>query len=115
MYLNLIVIRTNQPKKLSEFYEQLGLQFDYHRHGKGAWHYSAEIGNLIFEIYPLMKYQKKPDKSLRLGFVVENLDELILRLKEQNVEIVSMPKTSEWGYFAIIRDLDGRKIELIKI
>ena len=114
MNINLIVIRTNKPKELSEFYEQIGMKFEYHQHGKGAWHYSAEFGELVFEIYPLMKNQVKPDKSLRLGFTIENLDEVVENFKRQNIEILREPKESEWGYFAIIKDLDGRKIELKK-
>ena len=112
MRINLIVIRTDNPEKLSEFYEQLGIEFEYHQHGKGTWHYSAKIGEIIFEIYPLMKNQEVSEKSLRLGFTIENLDQMIHDLKERNVEIVKEPKESEWGYFAIIKDLDGRKIEL---
>lgn len=112
MQVNLIVIRTNQPKELSEFYEQLGIKFEYHRHGNGTWHYSAEIEKIVFEIYPLLKNQDIPDNSLRLGFTVDELEELILSLKKKNVEIVKEPKESEWGYFAIIKDLDGRKIEI---
>jgi len=112
MEINLIVIRTDKPKELSEFYEQIGMKFEYHQHGKGTWHYSIEIGKTVFEIYPLMKNQEIPDKSLRLGFTIENLDETIENLKKRNVEIVREPKESEWGYFAIIKDLDGRKIEL---
>jgi len=112
MNINLLVIRTDQPKELAEFYRQLGMQFDYHQHGKGPWHYSAEIEELVFEIYPLMKNQTSPDTSLRLGFTVEHLDALIGQLKERKVEIIGAPKASEWGYFAIIKDIDGRKIEL---
>jgi len=112
MQINLIVIRTDQPKKLSEFYELLGLNFEYHKHGKGAWHYSAMMGEVVFEIYPLMKNQEFADRSLRLGFTIENLDDLILQLKKKEVEIIKEPQQSEWGYFAIIKDLDGRKIEL---
>ena len=112
MEINLIVIQTDRPKELSEFYEQIGMQFEYHQHGKGTWHYSAEIGEIVFEIYPLLKNQENPDKSLRLGFTIKNLDETIEELKKRNVEIVREPKDSEWGCFAIIRDLDGRKIEL---
>ena len=114
MKINLIVIRTEKLKELSEFYEQIGMNFEYHQHGKGIWHYSAEIGETVFEIYPLMKNQEIPDKSLRLGFTIDNLDETIEKLKKRNVEIVRKPRESEWGYFAIIRDLDGRKIELKK-
>ena len=112
--INLIVIRTDKPKELSEFYEQIGMNFKYHQHGKGTWHYSTEIGKTVFEIYPLMKNQESPDKSLRLGFTIENLDEIIENFKKQNIEIVRESKESEWGYFAIVKDLDGRKIELKK-
>ncbi|MEZ4878526.1 MAG: VOC family protein [Flavobacterium sp.] len=112
MQINLIVIRTDKPKELSEFYEQLGMKFEYHQHGKGTWHYSTEIGETVFEIYPLMKNKETPDKSLRLGFTIDDLDELIVNLKNKNVEIVREPNESEWGYFATIKDLDGRNIEL---
>jgi len=112
MNINLLVIRTDKPKELAAFYELLGMRFDYHQHGKGPWHYSAEIEDLVFEIYPLMNHQIGADTSLRLGFTIERLDELISHLKIKKIEIVREPKASEWGYFAIIKDIDGRKIEL---
>ncbi len=110
--INLIVLRTSNPKDLAEFYSQLGIKFIYHQHGTGSWHYSSEIKKLVFEIYPLLKNQEEADKSLRLGFEVQELDALILKLKKKKVEILREPKESEWGYFAIVKDLDGRKIEL---
>ena len=112
MEINLIVIRTSNPESLAEFYSQLGITFVYHKHGNGSWHYSSELKKLVFEIYPFLKNQEVADKSLRLGFEVDNLDALVLKLKKSNVEILVEPKESEWGYFAIIKDLDGRKIEL---
>ena len=114
MKVNLIVIRTDKPKELAAFYEQLEMKFDYHQHGGGPWHFSTKIKGTVFEIYPLMKNQEVPDKSLRLGFEIENLEETISNLKKNNVEIVRAPTASEWRYFAIIKDLDGRKIELKK-
>jgi len=112
MQINLLVIRTSNPEVLSSFYEQLGMVFQYHRHGNGPMHYSTEFGGLVFEIYPLLKNQKVADNSLRLGFDVDNLDELILKLRETQVEIIQKPTQTDWGYIAIIKDLDGRKIEL---
>ena len=112
MKLNLVVLRTEKPKELLGLYEQLGLQFEYHRHGKGTWHYSVTIEGIVFEIYPLLKSQTTADSSLRLGFTIKGLDKKIAQLKQQDVEIVSEPKESEYGYFAVIKDLDGRKIEL---
>lgn len=114
MQLNLLVIRTPQPKKLAEFYSLFQLKFEYHRHGKGVWHYSAKIGNIVFEIYPLLKSQTVADDSLRLGFEINVLDNLIEKLRKEDIEIVSEPKQTEWGYMAIVKDLDGRKIELVE-
>jgi len=47
MILNLIVIRTSNSKALADFYQLLGIQFEYHRHGKGSFHYSAKIDKTI--------------------------------------------------------------------
>jgi len=112
MQINLLVIRTSEPKALSTFYERLGMVFQYRQHGNGPMHYSAEFGGLVFEIYPLLKSQKTADSSLRLGFDVDNLDELILKLEGAQVEIIQNPTQTDWGYIAIIKDPDGRKIEL---
>lgn len=113
--INLLVIRTNQPKTLAEFYELLGIEFQYHRHGNGPFHYSAILNDFVFEIYPLLKNQQEVDKSLRLGFAVPQLDKLILKLKKNKIEIIKEPTQMEWGNIAIIKDLDGRKIELKEV
>lgn len=110
--INLLVIRTRHPKNLAKFYELLGMEFQYHRHGNGPFHYTATLNDFVFEIYPLLKKQQEVDKSLRLGFTVDHLDELILQLKKNNIEVVKEPTQMEWGYVSIIKDTDGRKIEL---
>lgn len=112
MKINLIVIRTKNIDQLANFYQKLSISFDYHRHVKGPFHYSAELGGTIFEIYPFLKNQVKPNHSLRLGFEVEKLDELIIALQKDKVEILKTPTLSEFGYYAVIKDIDGRKIEL---
>jgi len=62
-----------------------------------------------------MKNQTQADDTLRLGFTVPNLDQLINNLKNNNIEITSEPQSHEWGYVAVIKDLDGRKIELTQV
>jgi len=113
--INLLVIRTNQPKALAAFYTLLGMEFQYHRHGNGPYHYSTELNGFVFEIYPLLKSQTVADKSLRLGFTVNNLEELVKILEKYNTKILKIPTKTEWGFQAIITDLDGRKIELTQI
>jgi predicted enzyme related to lactoylglutathione lyase len=110
--LNLIVIKTDNLQGQAEFYTALGMQFDYHKHGNGPYHYASITDGPTLEIYPLPKNMTKPDHTTRLGFVIERLDALISDLKSRGVTIVSEPAVSEWGYVAIVQDLDGRKIEL---
>ena len=101
-------------KGLASFYTTLGLTFDYHRHGNSPYHYSATIGQTVLEIYPLHKNQTETDKELRLGFSIDNFDDVIQLLRANNITFISEPMQDEYGYIAIITDPDGRKIELYK-
>ena len=112
MKLNLIVIRTGDPELLKKQYELLGLEFDYHKHGNGPFHYASEEEGMVFEIYPLTKSMDKADISVRLGFGIENLRSKIEDLKKSSWIIRSEVRETEWGLSAVIQDLDGRKIEL---
>lgn len=112
MKINLVVLKTSQPDDLASFYRQLGIIFENHRHGTGPLHYAANVDNIVFEIYPLPKDKEKADDTLRLGFTIDNLDEVIDRLRNSNRKITKEPTMTEWGYVAIIEDMDGRKIEL---
>lgn len=113
MEIRLIVIQTNSPKQLADFYSLLGLEFHYHQHGNSPLHYSANIGSLVFEIYPLGKYQAEPDKSLRLGFAIENFEETLTRLRSNGIPCTE-PTATDFGFMAIVSDPDGRKIEIYK-
>jgi len=110
MRLNLIVIRSALPAILAEWYTRFGLNFEYHRHGNGPLHYSAEVDGLTLEIYPLKRSQSEADIGLRLGFEVGNLDAVIVGLSD----IVQAPKLSEWGYRAVVADPEGRRVELVE-
>jgi predicted enzyme related to lactoylglutathione lyase len=109
--LNLLVIRTSDMPRLVNFYKLLGFKFDYHKHEQGVYHYATKIGETVFEIYPLLKSQKEADISTRLGFKIDNFEEIIAILSEF---IVSKPMETEFGACAILKDPDGRKIEVYK-
>lgn len=109
--LNLLVIRTSDMPRLVNFYKLLGFKFDYHKHEKGVYHYATKIGETVFEIYPLLKNQTEADISTRLGFKIDNFEEIIAILSEF---IVSKPMETEFGVCAILKDPDGRKVEIYK-
>lgn len=114
MDIRLLVLRTKEIETLSNFYSLLGLNFEYHQHGKSPFHYSASIGQTILEIYPLTKGQIEADSSLRIGFGIDQFDKIIEQLKKAEVLFIAEPLQTEFGYMAVIADPDGRKIELHK-
>ena len=113
MKINLVVLKTSRPDDLAAFYGHLGIRFENHRHGNGPLHYAANVDDdVVFEIYPLSKNKEKSDDTLRLGFTVDNLDDIINELKRSGKKILNDPTMTEFGYVSVIEDLDGRKIEL---
>lgn len=115
MYVSLIVIRSADMEALKSFYEHFGINWDYHRHGNSPLHYSAKIDKTLIEIYPLAKDQNSIDGHLRLGFAIDDFDKAIIRLKNAGVNFVSDPTETEFGISAIVRDPEGRRVELYKI
>lgn len=113
MEIRLLVIRTSDQKRLADFYSLLGLTFDYHKHSNSPMHYSATIGTLVLEIYPLTKNQTEADKNLRLGFAIDNFEETLKVLSNNDIAF-SEPTLTDFGFLTIITDPDGRKIELYK-
>ncbi len=103
MQIKLLVIRTNDQKRLVDFYKLFGLTFEYHQHNNSPFHYSTTIENLVLEIYPLTKNQTETDKSLRLGFEVDNFEEILETLKENNI-LFSIPTQTEFGFLSVITD-----------
>ncbi len=49
MHLNLLVIKTHKLHELATFYRLLGLEFEYHKHDQGPFHYSAKLGETVAE------------------------------------------------------------------
>ncbi|MEW6361580.1 MAG: VOC family protein [Pyrinomonadaceae bacterium] len=61
---------------------------------------------------PDSKWFAPSDSNFMINYRVDDLDEMLLQLKESGVEIVSGPESHENGKFAWIMDPDGNKIEL---
>lgn len=114
MKLKLLVLRSPNPALLMQFYSTLGLDFDYHQHGKGPMHYAAQLGEMVLEIYPLAKGQNAADLHLRLGFEVSDFEQVMENLEQQNVRVLQVPHQTEFGYLSVVEDSDGRKVEIYR-
>ena len=109
--LNLLVIRSPDIDRAVEFYQLLGLDFHKHSHGSGPEHYACDLSGQVFEIYPLSDKQA-PTTWTRIGFSVSDVDSMVAKLSDIDTKIVSLPKDSEWGRRAVVKDFDGHTVEL---
>lgn len=110
--LNLLVIRSPDIDRAVKFYQQLGITFDRHAHGKGPEHYAADIQGFIFEIYP-QKNAGEITTNTRIGFSVADVDSVIEMLRLTGAMIVAAPTDTQWGRRAVVKDFDGHTVELV--
>ncbi len=111
--LNLIVIRSLEATRVVTFYQLLGITFKEEQHGRGPVHWAADLEGLVIEVYPA-KTADEVDKTTRLGFELEDVVATVETLRSADVEIVSDVKESGRSLRAVVRDPDGRSVELVQ-
>lgn len=109
--LSLLVVRTEQVAALLDFYGRLGLRFSEERHGSGPLHHAVTLDRTVFEIYPA-NVSGDVDAATRLGFRADDPTAIVELLRAAGTPIVSEPKQTEWGLRAVVRDPDGRAVEI---
>jgi len=110
--LTLLVLKSRQVDLLRAFYGTLGLTLAEEQHGTGPIHYAGKISDLVFEVYPLADGDVPVDTTTRLGFAVADLTKVVEELKASGSPVVEQPKATAWGRRAVVRDPDGRAVEL---
>lgn len=110
--LTLLVLKTRQVEQLRLFYQTLGVDLVEEKHGTGPVHFAGRAGDVVIEVYPLPDDGTPVDSSTRLGFAVKNVAEVISALERIGTKIVTLPKETAWGLRAVVKDLDGRSVEL---
>lgn len=109
--LTLLVLKTHQMDRLLAFYQALGIEFTEEQHGKGPRHHAGRVGDVVIEIYPLPD-EGTADSSARLGFSVGNLAEVVQALQSIDTPVVKQPTQTAWGLQTVVKDPDGRSVEL---
>ena len=112
MNLNQITIPSLNVEKATEFYQKLGLILivdakpNYVR-------FQLQDGDATFSIHKVDKISK--GEGVVIYFEDENLDELVLQLKEKGIVFIQNPIEQSWLWReAHLLDLDGNKIILYK-
>lgn len=109
--LTLLILKSCQVDRVRTFYEALGIAFTEERHGSGPRHYAGRVGDVVMEVYPLPE-DGTADTSTRLGFTVGNLAEMVQALQGLGTPVVKGPAQPAWGLQAVVKDPDGRSVEL---
>jgi len=110
--MNLVVLRVVEIERAVRFYQSIGLEFTKHAHGTGPEHYASESDEMVFELYPASS-DHPVSSSTRIGFRVQNVDEIVARLRAlDRAGVLAEPKDSEWGRRAVVADPDGHRVEL---
>jgi catechol 2,3-dioxygenase-like lactoylglutathione lyase family enzyme len=101
--ISLLVIRCQDIEASRLFYQRFGLTFQKEKHNSGPEHYSCEYEGVVFELYP--NNGDAPKDNTRLGFNVADVDVATRDLEAATYEFEGQ---TVW----VVRDPDGRKIEL---
>jgi lactoylglutathione lyase len=113
--LNLIVLRAINLADTLKFYQSLGLEFVEEKHGAEPTHYSSELNGVVIEIYPDKGSAPSDQKSasgIFLGFQINSIERTLETLKKLEIVITTPLQKTEWGFRAVVRDPDGRAVEL---
>lgn len=106
--LNLLVLRCRDLEKSRAFYECVGLNFVKHSHGDGPEHYSHENHEIVIELYSA---SSGPIDKTGLGFRCYDLEAMQKSLTEKGF-IPDIIRETEWGESFVVRDPDGRRVEI---
>jgi len=111
-----IFFKTKDPQQSKKWYQNhLGIESDEY----GAtfkWlekENPTKEGNTVWNAFPDdTQYFNPAEQEFMINYRVENLEALLVALKEEGVTIVGEMESFEYGKFAWILDPDGYKIEL---
>lgn len=100
-----VVLRCADLDRARDFYAALGLRLVMEKHGAGATHYSATLGDTVLELYPL---QNEPTSGLRIGLRVEDPERVAAAVAAAGGTVVRTSTVE-----VVVRDPDGHTIHLV--
>ena len=118
-FLSGIILVSAEPSRLVEFYRDvLGVPLAEEQHDESELHWACELGDVHFAIHPAADYPGEPTGvgSVKIAFLVFELDRLVAWLDEKGVELDYPP--AEFGAgsrITAVRDPDGNLVELTEL
>jgi lactoylglutathione lyase len=110
--LSLVVLKTRQVDAMRRFYASLGIELVQEQHGKGPVHFAGKVGNVMLEVYPLAEEGATAEATTRFGFTIQSVNMVVEELRGLSAPIDTEPQATKSGVRAVVRDPDGRAVEL---
>jgi len=101
--IDAIIIRSEDPKNLADFYQKLGIELTEEDHGNGV-HYGARLGRIHFAIHA----GRSGNQSV--SFSLDDVDGAITELKESGAKVTLEPTDRPYGRLASIEDPEGNEV-----
>ncbi len=108
-----LMLCTEKMDLVAAFYTAVGVDLVQEQHGQGPVHFSFK-GDMCVEIYPP---RVPADAAFVLRIDVEDVEQTVKRLKSTFTYegmMVSEPEALKTGKKSILRDPDGRVVELFQ-
>lgn len=111
-----IFFKCQNPEQVRQWYEK-HLGFSTDQYGTSfEWRQAEHPGKKGYTAWSPMKestnYFSPSEKSFMINYRVENLEALLVQLREEGVTILDEVESYDYGKFVHILDLEGNKIEL---
>jgi lactoylglutathione lyase len=108
-----IILLTSNMKKSIKFYKDtLGLPI---KTKSADWTEFFSDGTVLALHPAKKKYKLRAGPNMLIGFMVNDLDDLIKQLKRKKVKFFKKPKEESFGKHAIIVDPDGHLISIVQL
>ncbi len=113
MKINSLSIKTTQIEKMKNFYSALGLKFETTQVNKGSFIEKTLVNEMEFKLIPSAVAQDSKMPSFQFSFLVQNIEAVCQRLKEQELgieilELTEFPDRKSANFL----DPDGNAVEL---
>ena len=112
-----LILFTDKLEAVVDFYRAIGVPLELEQHDDGPLHHACELGLTHFAIFESNSGtppEFRSGGSSFPGFTVNSLEDALGAAKSLNAEVVQQQTADPWGWRALVKDPDGRVLELFQ-
>jgi predicted enzyme related to lactoylglutathione lyase len=112
-----LVLFSADPERCVAFYRAIGVPLAEERHGEGEpLHFACELGEVHVAVFPAEPPGDAPGLSSSgctfAGFSVASVEAAVDGARQLGAAVLQEPADYPWGRRAVLRDPDGRPVEV---